>query len=143
MGLFKRLFRTSTDNTLIQLFRYTFVGGTAFLADFFTLYMLTEYAGVHYLVSAGIAFILGSIVNYLLSVIWVFNVRRFRSRTIEIIFFVSIGAIGLGLNELFIWFFTEIVMFFYLISKLISTAIVYFWNFFARKYFLYTRSEEK
>jgi len=128
---------------LIQLFRYFFVGGLAFAADFITLFFLTEYVGVHYLVSAALAFILGLIVNYLLCIFWIFNIRRFSSRSLEIILFVIIGIIGLGLNELIIWFFTEIAMLFYLISKLISTAIVYFWNFFARKYFLYSKLELK
>jgi hypothetical protein len=51
-SLLRRLFIDKTDSTLIQLFRYTFVGGIAFLVDFGSLYALTEYARVHYLVSA-------------------------------------------------------------------------------------------
>jgi putative flippase GtrA len=45
--------------------------------------------------------------------------------------------VGLGLNEVFIWFFTAEVGFYYLISKIISAIIVLFWNFFARKYVLF------
>jgi len=37
------LFKGKTDKTLIQLFRYTFVGGLAFLVDFGMLFILTEY----------------------------------------------------------------------------------------------------
>ena len=57
------LYRARTDNTFVQLFRYTIVGGTAFCFDFATLHMLTAYAGFHYLVSAAFAFILGLLVN--------------------------------------------------------------------------------
>lgn len=53
-----------TDNTLIQLLRYTFVGGTAFIVDFGLLYVLTEYLNLHYLYSATLSFIAGVIVNY-------------------------------------------------------------------------------
>ena len=69
------MFKGKTNSTLLQLFRYTFVGGFAFIVDFGTLYVLTEYFNIYYLVSAGIAFISGLIINYFLSVKWVFNNR--------------------------------------------------------------------
>ncbi|MEA2095916.1 MAG: GtrA family protein [Candidatus Cloacimonadota bacterium] len=138
--MLNKLFIEKTDNTLIQLFRYTFVGGIAFIVDFTSLYLLTEFARVHYLYSAAIAFILGLIINYILSIIWVFKSRAVNKKLIEIIIFAVIGVIGLGLNEVMIWFFTDRLSIYYLYSKLISTAIVYFWNFLARKYILYRGS---
>jgi len=47
-----KLLTRKTDNTLVQLFRYSFVGGFAFLLDFGSLFALTEFVGLHYLVSA-------------------------------------------------------------------------------------------
>ena len=137
--MLNKLFIEKTDNTLIQLFRYTFVGGIAFVVDFVSLFLLTEFAGLHYLYSAAIAFILGLIINYILSILWVFNSRTVNKKIVEIIIFAVIGIIGLGLNEVMIWFFTERLTIYYLYSKLISTAIVYFWNFLARKYVLYNK----
>ena len=137
--MLNKLFIEKTDNTLIQLFRYTFVGGIAFVVDFVSLFLLTEFAGLHYLYSAAIAFILGLIINYILSILWVFKSRTVNKKIIEIIIFAVIGIIGLGLNEVMIWFFTEQLTIYYLYSKLISTAIVYFWNFLARKYILYNK----
>ncbi len=135
--MIEKLFKKRTDNTLIQLFRYTFVGGAAFMVDFTTLFILTEFFKVYYLISAGIAFLFGVIVNYSLSISWIFNTRRFKNKWIEFGIFAFVGVVGLGLNEIFIWFFTEHVHFYYLISKLVSTAFVYLWNFFARKYILF------
>lgn len=131
------LFKNSTNNTFVQLFRYTFVGGFAFVIDFITLAVLTEIFHIYYLISAAIAFLLGLIINYILSVLWVFSRHTSVNRWIEFGIFGFIGIIGLGLNELFIWFFTEITQFHYLISKIISTFFVYLWNFFARKYILF------
>jgi putative flippase GtrA len=132
------LFRNRTDSTLIQFFRYMFVGGIAFLLDFSSLSLLTEFLRIHYLVSAALAFVLGLTVNYVLSVYWVFASRRVASAWVEYLIFGSIGVIGLGMNELFIWFFTERIRFHYLFSKIISTVFVYFWNFFARKITLFS-----
>ena len=49
---FKKIFYGASDNPLIQFVRYFFVGGFAFIIDFGLLYILTEYAGLHYLLSA-------------------------------------------------------------------------------------------
>lgn len=131
------LLKNKTNNLFIQLFRYTFVGGIAFLFDFVSLYVLTEYFNIYYLVSAGIAFLIGLTINYILSIIWVFQEHKIKSKYIEFIIFSLIGIIGLALNQIIIYFFTEIVEIHYLYSKLISTAIVYLWNFFIRKYTLF------
>jgi len=133
------ILKGKTNNTLIQLFRYTFVGGFSFLVDFGTLFILTEYFYIYYLVSAGIAFILGLTINYFLSVRWVFSSRAMENRLLEFLFFALIGLIGLVLNELFLWIFTDILLIYYLLSKIITTFIVYFWNFFARKLLLFNK----
>ena len=42
----------------MQFFRYIFVGGASFLADYVLLHLITE-AGVHYLISGTISFLVG------------------------------------------------------------------------------------
>lgn len=135
---FKSLLLEKSDQTHIQLLRYTFVGGCAYVVDFGSLFFFTEYLRIHYLVSAALAFILGLITNYLLSILWVFSKRSIKDRQIEFIIFSIIGVVGVGINEFFIWFFTEITGFHYLISKLFSTVFVFFLNFFARKKLLFS-----
>jgi len=136
--MIEQLLKNNTNNTFIQLFRYTFVGGFAFIFDFGSLYILTEYLNIYYLVSAAVAFLLGLSINYFLSVIWVFGKRSVKSKYVEFVIFALIGIFGLALNELIIWFFTEVVNIHYLYSKLISTALVYLWNFFIRKFTLFS-----
>ena len=137
MYMLDKLIKDKTDNTLIQLFRYTFVGGIAFGVDFSLLFLLTEFAGIHYLVSAAISFSLGLATNYILSISWVFNTRNVSNRYHEFVIFGIIGIVGLGMNELIIWSFTEYLHFYYLVSKIVSTIMVYLWNFFARKKLLF------
>ena len=83
---FKKIFYGASDNLLIQFVRYFFVGGFAFIVDFGLLYILTEYAGLHYLLSATLSFIAGLVVNYIISCIWVFNNSKFRNRIVEFLF---------------------------------------------------------
>jgi putative flippase GtrA len=136
-NLTDNLFRDHTDKTRIQLFRYILVGGVAFLVDFTSLFILTEYFGIFYLISAALAFILGLTANYFLSVRWVFNNRKLENRNFEFGIFAIIGMVGLGLNEILIWFFTQDIQIFYLYSKILAAVVILLWNFFARKFILF------
>ena len=136
-NLSRELLRDNTYKTHIQMFRYLFVGAAAFIVDFLSLFILTDFFGIYYLISAAIAFILGLIVNYFLSISWVFNKRKLKNRHLEFGVFAVIGVIGLGFNEVFIWFFTQDLQIYYLISKIFAAIIILFWNFFARKYMLF------
>ncbi|OPY27438.1 MAG: GtrA-like protein [Methanobacterium sp. PtaU1.Bin242] len=133
----QKLLKQQTDRISIQFFRYIFVGGIAFIVDFGSLFIFTDIFGLYYLISAAIAFILGLITNYILSINWVFNRRTLNNRTYEFGLFTIIGIIGLALNEFFIWFLTAEIGFYYLISKIIAAIIILFWNFFARKLTLF------
>jgi putative flippase GtrA len=137
INITQKLLKDQTNKTRIQLFRYLFVGGAAFIVDLLSLYILTDFFGIYYLISAAIAFILGLFVNYFLSVSWVFNKRKLDSKTFEFGIFAVIGIVGLGLNEVFIWFFTQELQVYYLLSKILAAVIILFWNFFARKYVLF------
>lgn len=135
--MIRSLFKEKTNSTAIQLLRYTFVGGIAFFVDFGSLYAFTEFMHIHYLASAALAFCFGLLTNYFLSIFWVFDKRKTEKKYLEFMIFGLIGIIGLGLNELIIWIFTEQIHFHYLLSKVASTFFVYLWNFFARKYTLF------
>ena len=67
----------------------------------------------------------------------VFRDHTLHSHIIEFVFFAAIGVVGLGMNEAIMWMATELAGLYYLGSKLISTAVVFFWNFTARKYLLF------
>jgi putative flippase GtrA len=123
--------------TLRQLLKTVLVSQLAFWLDFGTLALLTEAAGLHYLVSAGISFLLGTTVSYILSVVWVFEVRRFASKAAEYTLFVLVGAVGLGLNEALMWLFTEPIGLHYLASKAVAATLIFGWNFGARKWLLF------
>ncbi len=132
------LFRGKTNNTICQFMRYTAVGGCAFVIDFLCLYILTSYFHIYYLYSAAIGFAIGIVLNYLLSISWVFDTRKIQNRQFEFVIFSIIGLGGLLLNEVFIWYFAGILLINYLMAKLISTCFVYTYNFFVRKMALFS-----
>ena len=137
--LIQKAFIEKTDNWFIQLFRYFFVGGFAFLVDYGLLVLLTEVFGLHYLVSATISFLAGLVVNYLLSPSWIFRKSTLENKWAEFLIFAVIGVVGLGLNNLLLYLFTDKLHIHYMISKLLTTAIVMIWNFGARKIILFNK----
>ena len=132
-----KLLTGTAGSVWVQLFRYTLVGGVAFAVDFSLLVLLTEVYALHYLISAAAGFIAGLTTNYALSISWVFNRRRVSNKRLEFVVFAGIGIIGLGLNEFFIYAFTDWAGIHYIYSKLLTTVMVYLWNFGARKVALF------
>ncbi len=120
-----------------EFIKYFISSAIALCVDFSLLYLLTEFVRIYYLLSAAISFILGVITIYMLSVMWVFKERKIEDRKKEFIIFTIIGIIGLGINSMGMWFFTEKIHFHYLESKILTTAFVFMWNFTARKFILF------
>jgi putative flippase GtrA len=132
-ALIRRLLVERTADTRVQFLRYLAVGGGAFVADFSTLFTLTHWFHIHYLVSNVFGFVVGLVVNYVLSLLWVFDRRKLSSWVAEFTLFAVIGVVGVGLSELILWLLTGLAGAHYLVSKLVATALVLVWNFGARK----------
>lgn len=127
-----------TDNTYIQLFRYFFVAAGAFVMDYGFYFLLSYILGVQYLIAAIAGFIAGTSTNYLISKYMVFQGEP-QSRSVEVFLVFLISGIGLLWLELGLYLLTDIYGMHYLLSKLVMTAVVFLWNFFARKFFMYSK----
>jgi len=131
-----------------EFFRYVLVGGSAFLIDIGTLFLVQTYllftwgaAGV--LISTAIGFIAGLIFNYIFSNLFVFKkidkkVKKHPVRSFTI--FTIIGIIGLGLTEIGMFAGIKLLgLDYYLFVKIFTAAIVLLWNYIARKVFIFKR----
>ena len=110
------------------------VGGSCFLLEYFLLFALTEFAGFDPLISAPIAFTVSLIVNYILCVYVVFHAENQSGR--QMFFFILTSIMGLGINQLVMWFFIDIIGIWYMFAKVIASAIVMIWNYFTKRYIL-------
>ena len=136
----KGIFIAPTKNGFLQFFRYLFVGGVSTVVDWSVLFLLTDFAPIHYLISAVISFIAGLIANYFLSKALVFKGSEAKvSPFAEFIAYTIIGVVGLGLTELIIFLITDCMNQHYMLSKVIATAIVLTWNYLARKFIIYKK----
>ena len=124
-------------NSLVQFVKYLFVGGAAFLFDFGTLYTLTEYVHFHYLVSSVFAFIIGLNVNYFLAKFLVFKESKIKNIKKEYLLVVVISLSALVINQFSLFVLTEKIGMYYLLSKIITTVFLLFYNFIIRKVFIF------
>jgi putative flippase GtrA len=120
--------------SVIEFLKYGVVGGAAAVANIGVFMTFKEIFLFHYILSNCMGFIAGLFINYSLSKFFVFkNTFRF-NKINEFLCYCLIGVIGLGFDIVLIWFFIEKSGVNYLLSKIISTIIVFWWNFLSKKY---------
>ncbi len=127
---------------IAQVLKFGIVGVLAFLVDYGVLYVLTEFAHVYYLLSAGISFAISVVVNYLCSMRFVFVRREDMGRAREFTLFVLLSVAGLILNECLMWLGVDHFYLHYMLVKIFATAVVMVWNFISRKLWLEKRGEQ-
>lgn len=121
-----------TRERMLEIVRFCFVGGVSFLMDYGLLFVLTEFVGLYYLYSSAISFSVTVVFNYWLCVIYVFKGAKRQTPQQALIFFGT-GVVGLGLNQLCMWFFVDVAGLYYMIAKIFATAIVTIWNYITKR----------
>ena len=133
----KALFATPTENSIVQLFRYILTGASSFLVDFLLLFLL-ERIGVHYLPASSASFVVGITCNFLLTKYFAFKaIDATVGPAAEVCVFLAISVGGLVLTTLLMYWFTSHMGLYFMLSKFISSLVVFFWNFLGRKLILY------
>ncbi len=132
-----KLVGTATPRSLAAQFaKFAGVGLAAFVIDYGIMVFLVEVFGFDSVVAATVSYVASVVVNYLMSMRFVFRHRDGMSRHREFVVFVALSTIGLGINDVLLWLATDIAGIDYRIAKLGVAVIVAMWNFFSRKAFL-------
>lgn len=120
--------------------RYLFTGGLAFVVDFGLFALCLYVLEWHYLLANLVGLVAGLVLNYALSVAWVFTAceRKLEKRkTAEFLVFALVGFIGVGLNELLMLLMVDVFEWQEMLSKMAAAIVVLMWNFGGRKLILF------
>lgn len=127
------------NNLIGQIAKFGVVGVICFGIDYGIMILLTELGGLDYLFSSGISFSVSVVVNYLLSMRFVFQSKKDNNKAKEFTIFVGLSITGLLLTEVLMWFCVKRIRFHYMFAKVIVTGVVMAYNFVTRKIFLEER----
>ena len=127
-----------TKKTSIQMIKYVGVGGTAALVEWTSFAVLIGPVQLHYLTAVTASFFAATAVNYVLSTRFVF-VRGRHPAHKELYLLYLVSAIGLFMNLLLMSFFVGRLSLPAMPAKIAATGIVFFWNFAARKIWVFEK----
>lgn len=137
-----------------QILKFAVVGGISFVVDFLVYGFTCNVIGIHYIIAGVLGFVISVIVNYLLSMKFVFKSKDDMSKGSEFVIFVILSLIGMVLNSVILFVCIDLIYMHWLwlqnlidieimnlAAKIVATGIVMVYNFVTRKIFLEKKEE--
>lgn len=124
------------------IYRYFFVGAISACIDLFLFLSLVKFFSIHWFLAGCIGFIFATLVNYFLSIRYVFvSNARFNKKINElsVIYLISIG--GLMINQLVLFLVLSLFINEFLLSKLLASACAFIWNYSLRSQYVFKSKE--
>ncbi len=118
---------------VIRFIKYSTVGAGTFLFDLALLYILTDILSIHYLYSAGVAFLIAVSLNFILSRKYVFKGSA-RSAEVSYINFILIALIGLGMVVGGMYVLVSVFFVSYVVARIFLAGLTGIWNYFMNLY---------
>lgn len=144
--IFRRLLsRFPRESLQGQFLRYLVTGGLAFVVDFGLFALCLYVFDWHYLLANLVGLVAGLVLNYTLSIFWVFTAckRTFEKKKVaEFTLFALVGFAGVGINQLLMYAMVDGVGLDEMLSKIIAAVLVLMWNFGARKLMLFKKKKD-
>jgi len=122
---------------VIKAVRYFASSALALIVDVGVLWIGVEFFAMPYLWAATLGFLVGCLVNYIASKLYVFENNSSNSESVTFALFFLVGVGGLLLNNLILYIGVDILSLHLLLSKLVSAGTVFCFNFLIRGFFVF------
>ena len=135
--------KTAAEKEVKQFMSYFCVGGSAAIVEWVLFTIFANVIGINYLIATCAAFAFSTATNWLLGRIWTFRESNaYKDRAaLEAALIFMVSGIGLLFNLGLMYFFVTLMKLDSPIqkiaSKIVSTGIVFVWNYLIRKLFIY------
>jgi putative flippase GtrA len=132
-----------TESGFWQMIRFALVGGVATVADVAVYWAMIALVHMWYPVAIAIAYAVGIIVSYVLSIVSVFSHRPVADKRLEFAIFAGIGIIAWVLTEAVVIFCVEHLHMGRMVAKFIAIGVVFPFNFGARKLTIFRKTDDQ
>lgn len=124
------------NDLLVKFLKFGVVGFSGIFVDFGITWLLKEQFRLNKYVANTAGFLCAVASNYFLNRIWTFHSQDPAVAT-QFSKFLLVALVGLALNNAIIYVLTERFRFNFYASKLVATAVVMLWNFWANYTFTF------
>ena len=117
----------------MKIVRYFFVGGVSAFIDIGLFTIFASYLKFPWATVSVITFTIATLVNYFLSIRFVFQSGVKYKKHYEVLGVFIISILALILNQMFLYLFIEAMNLHLVFAKCLATCILFLWNFYGRK----------
>ncbi len=126
-----------SNERIKRLMSYFVVGLLATLVEWGSFWILDYALGIQYLIATIIAMIISTFSNWLFGRLMTFRNAEKGNTLIEIGKIYITSFAGIGLNVLLMWIMVDKCTMNEMLSKVIATGFVFFYNYFIRTLYIY------
>ena len=132
-----------------QFLKFAVVGGISFLVDFTVYTIMCNVMHIYYIIAGVLGFTVSVVVNYILSMRYVFLSKDDTRKDKEFFIFVVLSLMGMFLNTILLYLCIDILYsnlgylkqllsneWMNIVAKVFATGVVMVFNFITRKIFL-------
>lgn len=135
--MFKKILNSKLGQ---QILKFGAVGFLCFFIEYVLLILIKEVLGWNVILANTIAFTVSAVVNYILSIVFVFDTDKKANKGKQFIIFFLLAVGGLIINNIVLKLGTVVLDTFwsrsYIIVKPFATGVVMVYNFITRKLFI-------
>ena len=116
-----------------KIAKFGVVGFIGMLIDFLVTWLCKEKFKINKYIANSLGFTCAVINNFYLNLKWTFQSTG--NTNVYFIKFILISVVGLGLNNMFVYLFSDRLSINFYVSKALAVLCVFAWNFTANNYF--------
>ncbi|MDD5769716.1 MAG: GtrA family protein [Candidatus Gracilibacteria bacterium] len=121
----------------IVFIKYSIVGVSSTLVDLVFLYIFVDIFKINLYFGVVFSFLLAVINGFILNKIWTFQNKSNKYKR-QFAKFLLVSIIGLFLTLILMYIFVDFLNVYYLFSKVFTSIIVLFWNYFGNRFWTFT-----